>query len=44
MSEAMIAQFKRENDQLRKEVNGLHEKLFRLKNINKQLQKDETAE
>ena len=37
MSEAMISQFKRENDQLRKEVNQLHEKLFKIKGHNKQL-------
>ena len=37
MSEAMISQFKRENDQLRKEVNQLHEKLFKVKGLNKQL-------
>jgi uncharacterized coiled-coil DUF342 family protein len=31
MSEAMITQLKRENDQLRKEINVMHDKFFKLK-------------
>jgi hypothetical protein len=37
MTEALQRQLRSENDQLRKQVNTLHEKLFKVKNQNKLL-------
>jgi chromosome segregation ATPase len=43
MTEALQRQLRSENDQLRKQVNSLHEKLFKVKNQNKLLKGQSTT-